>query len=104
MASLESLRHSVTDGIADWLSRLVENRPDLAPRRTDPTTVDPAAAGWLHRFVRDIVTVNPATRDSLSNIQIFLIEFALDCVEWETLARDPRFRHLEWSKARLTSP
>jgi hypothetical protein len=102
--SPESLRRSATDWVADWLSSLVEKRPDIAPRRTDPTTVDPAAAGWLHQFVRDVVTVDPATRDTLSNIQIFLIEFALDCVDWEALARDPRFRDFDWSHARLTAP
>jgi hypothetical protein len=104
MESLESLRQSVTDGVADWLSGLVEFMPDLAPRRDDPTADDPAAAGWLHRFVRDVVTVNPVTRGELTNIQIFLIEFALDCVDWDALARDPRFSHLDWSQARLTRP
>jgi hypothetical protein len=95
---------SATDGVADWLSWLVENRPDLAPRRTDPTTEDPAAASWLHRFVREVVTVNPVTRDTLPNIQVYLIEFALDSVDWDALARDPRFRNFDWSQARLTSP
>jgi len=104
MASLESIRRSANDGVADWLSRPVESMPDLAPTRTDPTAADPAAAGWLHRFVRDVVTVNPETNDDLTNIQIFLIEIALDCVGWDALARDRRFRHLDWSKARLTSP
>jgi hypothetical protein len=104
MASLESLRRSATDGIADWLSRLVESMPGLAPTRTDPTAEDPAAAGRLHRFVRDVVTVNPETKDDLTNIQIFLIEFALDCVDWDALAGDRRFRHLDWPEARLTYP
>jgi hypothetical protein len=104
MESLESLRQSATDGVADWLSRLVEHMPNLAPTRTDPTEEDPAAAGWLHRFVREVVTANPVTRDALSNIQIFLIELALGCVDWDALARDPRFRHLDWSRARLTYP
>ncbi|WP_406696348.1 hypothetical protein V5E97_35685 [Singulisphaera sp. Ch08] len=104
MVSLESIRRSATDGVADWLSRLVEIMPNLAPTRTDPTAEDPAAAGWLHGFVRDVVTVNPETKHDLTNIQIFLIEIALDCVDWDALARNPRFRHLDWSKARLTYP
>jgi hypothetical protein len=104
MESLESLRQTATDGVADWLSQLVENMPNLVPTRTDPTEEDPAAAGWLHRFVREVVTANPVTRDALSNIQIFLIELALRCVDWDALARNPRFRHLDWSRARLTYP
>jgi hypothetical protein len=104
MASLESLRRSVTDAVAEWLLELIEDRPDLAPKRADPTADDPAAAGWLHTFVRDAVTVNPETGDDLTNIQIFLIEFALDCVDWDELARDTRFRHLDWSRARLNWP
>ena len=63
-----------------------------------------ALADWLRGFVREVVTVNPVTRDALSSIQIFLIEYALDCVDWEALAHDPRFRHLDWSQARLTGP
>jgi hypothetical protein len=78
--------------------------PDLAPRRSDRTAEDPAAAGWLHRFVRDVVTANPVTRDALTSIQVFLIELALDCVDWDALARDPRFDPLDWSHARLTQP
>jgi hypothetical protein len=104
MESLESLRRSVTEGVAEWLSRLVEKLPNVAPTRTGPTVGEPAAAGWLHRFVREVVTTNPATRGELTNIQIFLIEFALDCVDWDALVRDPRFRHLDWSQARLTYP
>jgi hypothetical protein len=104
MESLESLRQTATAGVADWLSRLVESLPKLAPTRTDPMAEDPAAAGWLHRFVRETVTTNPETRDALTGVQIFLIEFALDCVDWDALACDPRFRHLDWSKARLTVP
>ena len=80
------------------------SRSGPCPSRTDPTAEDPGAADWLRRFVREVVTVNPVTRDALSSIQIFLIEYALDCVDWEALARDPRFRHLDWSQARLTSP
>jgi len=104
MKSLETLLPSVTDGVADWLAALVELGPGLVPPRTDPTTEDRAAAGWMHRFVWEVVTVSPDTRDSLSSIQIFLIEFALNRVDWDALARDPRFRHLDWSRARLTYP
>jgi hypothetical protein len=104
MKILESRPAFVTSGVADWLSRLVDLNPGLAPPRTDPTAEDPDAADWLRRFVREVVTVNPVTRDALSSIQIFLIEYALDCVDWEALARDPRFCHLDWSQARLTAP
>jgi len=104
MGTVESTRQSATDGVADWLSRLVEIMPNLAPTRDDATTENPAAAGWLHRFVREVVTVNPATRDALTNIQIYLIEFALDSVDWDELACDPRFRRFNWSRARLTDP
>jgi hypothetical protein len=104
MASLESVRRTVTDGVAEWLLELIESRPEVAPARADPTAEDPAAAGWLHAFVRDAVTVNPETGDDLTNIQIFLIEFALDCVDWDGLARDARFRQLDWSHARLNWP
>ena len=103
MESVGSLR-SVTDGVTDWLAALVEAMPDLAPRRTDPAQEDPAiAAGWLRRFAHDVVTTNPVTRDSLTNIQIFLIESALDSVDWEALARDPRFRRFDWSHAGLST-
>jgi hypothetical protein len=78
--------------------------PDLAPLRTDPTAIVPAAAGWLYRFVRDVVTTNPVNRQDLSNIQIFLIERALDCVDWDELAREPRFRRFDWAHARLALP
>ena len=104
MQSLESIRRLVTDGVAAWLARLVEDMPDIAPERTDAETKEPAVAGWLHRFVREVVTVNPATRGDLTNIQIFLIESALDCVDWSALARDPRFRQRDWSHARLILP
>ena len=89
MQSLESIRRSVTDGVAAWLSRLVEDLPDIAPERTDAETEEPAVAGWLHRFVREVVTVNPATRGDLTNIQIFLIESALDCVDWSAPGSRP---------------
>jgi hypothetical protein len=60
--------------------------------------------GWLHRFVRDVVTADPVTHEPLSNIQVFLIESALECVDWEALAHHPRLRHLDWEHARLTQP
>jgi hypothetical protein len=40
----------------------------------------------------------------LENIQIFLIESALECVDWEAMARDPRLRRFDWAHARLTQP
>ena len=104
MESLESLRQSATAGVADWLSRLIENQPDLAPQRTDPMAEDPSAAGWLRRIIHDMVTVDPVTRDALTSIQVFFIELALDCVDWDALARDSRFRRLDWAHARLTAP
>jgi len=76
MKILESPPAFVTSGAADWLTRLVDLDPDLAPPRTDPTAEDPGAADWLRRFVREVVTVNPVTRDALSSIQIFLVERA----------------------------
>lgn len=104
MTAPGSLRRSVTDGVADWLSQLVEDRPGLAPPRVGAMEENPSASGWLHQFVRDVVAVNPVTGDSLTNIQVFLIESALDCVDWDALARDPRFRDRDWSHARLTYP
>ena len=86
MDTPESLRRSLTEGVADWLVRLVDSMPATAPPRTDSTSEAPVVAGWLHRFVRDVVTADPVTREPLSNIQIFLIESALDCVDWEALA------------------
>ena len=104
MDTLESLRRSLTEGVADWLVRLVDSMPGTAPPRTDSTSEAPVVAGWLHRFVRDIVTADPVTREPLSNIQIFLIESALDCVDWEALARHPQLRHLDWEHAGRSSP
>ena len=99
MESVGSL-FAVTDRVTDWLAALVEAMPDLVPRRTDPAQEAlPIAAGWLWRFVHDVVTTNSATRDSPTNIQIFLIESALDSVDREAVARDPRFRSLNWSHA-----
>ena len=68
MKILESPPAFVTSGVADWLTRLVDLNPDLAPPRTDPTAEDPGAADWLRRFVREVVTVNPVTRDALSSM------------------------------------
>jgi hypothetical protein len=99
--TLETLCQTVTDGVADWLSQLVEKMPDVAPERANPQVADPAAAGWLQQFMHEVVTANPVTRDALASVQVFLIESALDCVDWDALARDPRFRHLDWSHARL---
>jgi len=104
MESLKSLRQSATEGVADWLYRLVETLPDLAPTRADPTAEDPAIPVHLFRFVQGVVTMNPVNRDVLPGIHIFLIEFALGCVDWDALARDPKFRLLDWSRARLTHP
>jgi hypothetical protein len=104
MESLETHRQSATDGVANWLSQPVETMPNLAPTRTDPTAEDPAVWGQMYRFVYGVVTMNPDTRDPLPSIHIFLIELALGCVDWDALARDPRFRHLDWSQARLTYP
>ncbi len=87
MDDLRMLRQSLTEGVADWLIRLVDSMPGLAPPRADPTEEDPAVAGWLHRFVREVVTTDPATHQPLTAIQIFLIESALECVDWEALAQ-----------------
>jgi hypothetical protein len=87
MESLETLCQSATDGVADWL-----------------TAKDPTETEHLQRFVHDILTTNPDTHAPLPPIYIFLIELALGCVDWDALARDPRFRHLDWAKARITYP
>ncbi len=104
MDALECLRRSLTEGVGDWLVRLVESMPGTAPARADPTAEDPAAAGWLHRFVRDVVTADPVSHEPLSNIQVFLIESSLDYVDWEGLARDSRLRRFDWEHARPTQP
>jgi len=104
MISLESLHRDATDGVAEWLCQLLESLPNLAPPRTDSMEVDPANAGWMHKFVRDVVTTDPATHDDLSSIQIYLVELALDVVDWDELAREPRFRHFDWSHAHLAYP
>jgi hypothetical protein len=104
MTDLESLRRSLTEGVADWLVRLVDSMPGIAPPRGDPTALDPAVAAWLRRFVREVVTADPITHEPLANIQIFLIESALECVDWEAMARNPRLRRFDWAHARLTQP
>jgi hypothetical protein len=87
----------------EGLAALVEAMPDLVPRRTEAAQEEPAVvAGCLRRFVHDIVTTNPATKDSLASIQIFLIESPFGLVDWEALARDQRFCDLDWSHAGLT--
>ena len=104
MDDLKSLRRSLTDGVAHWLVRLVDAMPGTAPPRDDPTAEDPVAAGALHRFVREVVTTDPAIHAPLTNIQIFLIEGALECVEWEAVARHPRLRRFDWAHATLIAP
>jgi len=104
MTSPGTHRQSVTDGVADWLSQLVEDRPGLAPPWAGDRDLESSASAWLHRYVREVVTVNSVTVPPFTHIQIFLIESALDCVDWDVLARDPRFRDGDWSRAWLTNP
>jgi hypothetical protein len=99
--SLEALREHATEGITTWLTAIA---PGLAPARPDPAADDPSAAGWMHGFVRDVITTNPISRSPLSSVQIYLLEQALGCVDWPALARDQRFRHLDWSRASLVYP
>ena len=99
--TLESLREHATDGIRTWLTGFA---PGLVPERPDPDADDPSAAGWMHRFARDVITTNPVSRSPLSAVQIYLIEQALECVDWPALARDRRLRHLDWSRASLVYP
>jgi hypothetical protein len=98
---LEALRERATDGIRTWLTGFA---PGLVPERPDPDADDPAAAGWMRRFARDVITTNPVSRSPLSAVQIYLIELALECVDWPALARDRRLRHLDWSRASLVYP
>jgi hypothetical protein len=58
----------------------------------------------MRRFVHEVVTAGPVTRDALTNIQNFLIKLALDCLDWDTLTCDPRFRQFDWSHVRLNYP
>jgi hypothetical protein len=51
-----------------------------------------------------VVTTNPVSRSSLSPVQIHLIEFALQCVDWDRLADDRRLRGFDWDRARLVNP
>jgi hypothetical protein len=78
--------------------------PGLVPERPDPDADDPSAAGWMRRFARDVITTNPVSRSPLSAIQLYLIELALECVDWPALVRDRRLRHLDWSQASLVYP
>ena len=100
--TLDSLREWVTEGISTWLFRLVE--AGLIPARAGHDGEGPATAGQLHRYVRDVVTVNPVSRSPLSAVQIHLIEFALECVDWARLAGDRRLRGLDFSRASLVHP
>ena len=104
MDSLRLLHRSLTEGVTDWLVRLVDSMPGLAPTRPDPTAEDPSAAASLRRFVREVVTTDPDTKQHIMNIQIFLIESALEGVDWEALVRHHRLCHLDWAHARLTQP
>jgi len=99
--TVEGLRERATDGIATWLAQFA---PGLVPERADPTADDPSALWWMHRFVRDVITTNPVSRSPLSPVQIYLIELALECVNWPALAHDRRLRHLDWSRASLVYP
>jgi hypothetical protein len=99
--TLEAIREHATDGVTTWLTGFA---PGLVPERPDPATDDPSAAGWMHRFARDVITTNPVSRAPLSGVQIYLLEQALGCVDWPALARDRRLRHLDWSRASLTHP
>jgi hypothetical protein len=64
----ESLRERATDGISTWLFRLVDT--GLISARTDRDGENPATAGQLHRFVRDVVTTNPVSRSALSPVRV----------------------------------
>ena len=99
--TLEALREHATDGITTWLAGFA---PGLVPERPDPGADDPSAAGWMHRFARDVITTNPVSRSPLSSVQIYLPEQALECVDWPALARNRRLRHLDWSRASLIYP
>ena len=99
--TLESLREHATEGITRWLTGFASG---IAPERPDPAAEDPSAAGWMQRFVRDVITTNPISRSPLSSVQIYLLEQALGCVDWPALARDRRLRHLDWSRASLVYP
>ena len=99
--TLEAFREHATDGVTTWLTQFA---PGLVPERPDPAADDPSAAGWMHRFARDVITTNPVSRSPLSGIHIYLLEQALECVDWTALARDRRLRHLDWSRASLVYP
>lgn len=99
--TLEALRQHATDGIMTWLTGFA---PGLVPERPDPAPDDPSVSGWMYRFSRDVITTNPVSRSPLSGIHIYLLEQALECVDWPALARDRRLRHLDWSRASLVYP
>ena len=99
--TLERLREHATDGITTWLAGFA---PGLVAERPDPDADDPSAAGWMHRFARDVITSNPLSRSPLSPVQVYLLEHALAYVDWPALARDRRLRHLDWSRASLVYP
>jgi hypothetical protein len=100
--TLESLRERATDGLSTWLFRLVD--AEVVPAGTGHSEQGPATAGQLHRFVRDVVTTNPVSRSSLAAVQVHLIEFALQCVDWDRLAGDRRLRGLDWDRASVVNP
>ena len=77
--TLESLREHATEGVTRWLTEFASG---IAPERPVRAAEDPAAAGWMQRFVRDVITTNPISRSPLSSVQIYLLEQALGCVDW----------------------
>lgn len=97
----ESLREPAMEGVTTWLTGFPAG---LVPERPDPGADDPSAAVWMYRFARDVLTTNPVSRSPLPGIHIYLLEQALGCVDWPALARDRRFRHLDWSRASLIYP
>lgn len=96
-----SFQQRATDGIRMWLTRFA---PGLVPERPDPAADDPFAAGWMHRFARDVITASPVSRSPLSSVQIYLMELALEGVDWPALVRDRQLRCLDWSQASLVYP
>jgi hypothetical protein len=99
--TLEALRQHATDGIT---TRLTGFAPGLVPERPDPAPAAPAVAGRRYRFSRDVFTTNPESRSPLSGTHIYLLEQALECVDWPALARDRRLGRLDWSRASLVYP
>jgi hypothetical protein len=101
--TLDGIRGHATDGIRTWLTRFA---PSLVPRRAGLAADDPSAASGMHRFVRDVITTDPrsSTRSPLVPIQIYLLEMALECVDWPALVHDRQLRRLDWSRATLVYP